>query len=53
MPWTPVLVFAASAVLSSYFTAGLAQKMNPRSLQKGFAILISIVASYMLISKLF
>lgn len=53
MPWTPVLVFAASAVLSSYFTAGLAQKMNPRSLQKGFAILISIVASYMLISRLF
>ena len=51
MPWEPVLVFALSAVLASFFTARFAQKFQLKQLQRGFAILIVVVALYMLITR--
>ena len=51
MPWAPVLAFAFTAVLASFFTARFAQKFQPRELQRGFAILIVFVALYMLITR--
>ena len=51
MPWAPVLTFAGSAVLASFFTARFAQRFNPRQLQRGFAILIVVVAIYMLVTR--
>ena len=51
MPWGPVLTFAGSAVLASFVTARFAQKFNARQLQRGFAILITIVAVYMLATR--
>jgi hypothetical protein len=53
MPWAPVLAFASSAVLASFFTARFAQKFQPKQLQRGFATLIVIVAFYMLITRFF
>lgn len=51
MPWGPVLTFAGSAVLASFVTARFAQRFNARQLQRGFAILIVIVAIYMLVTR--
>lgn len=51
MPWGPVLTFAGSAVLASFVTARFAHRFNARQLQRGFAILITVVAIYMLVTR--
>ena len=51
MPWAPVLTFALSAVLASFFTARFAQTFKPKQIQRGFAILVLVVAFYMLITR--
>lgn len=51
MPWPPVLTFAGSAVLASFVTARFATRFNARQLQRGFAILIVVVAVYMLVTR--
>lgn len=52
MPWAAVLTFAGSAVLASFATARFATQFNAKQLQRGFAILITFVAIYMLITRL-
>jgi uncharacterized membrane protein YfcA len=51
MPWLPVLTFASSAVVASFVTARFSQKFKPEFLQKGFALLITVVATYMLLTR--
>lgn len=51
MPWAPVLTFASSAVLASFVTARFATRFNARQLQRSFAIVIVIVAIYMLVTR--
>lgn len=51
MPWLPVLTFASSAVIASFITARFSQKFRADHLQKGFALLITVVATYMLLTR--
>ena len=51
VPWAPVLTFAGSAVLASVFTSRFVQRFNPRHLQRGFSVLITVVATYMLVTN--
>jgi len=51
MPWVPVLTFAGSAVLASFVAARFATRLNARQLQRGFALLIVVVAFYMLVTR--
>lgn len=53
IPITPVFAFTVAAVISSFLAAPLASKLNARTLQRSFAIFVSVVASTILLSRIF
>ena len=51
VPWNSVLVFTAAAVLASFVTTPLATKLPSKALQKSFAVLVVVVAIFMVITQ--
>jgi len=51
VPWKSVLAFTAAAVIASFLTTPLATKLPSKTLQKSFAILVVIVAVFMVITQ--
>ncbi len=51
VPIAPIAAFTLAAIVSSFLAAPLAQKLNPRTLQKAFAIFVSLTATFILVSK--
>lgn len=52
VPVAPISAFTLAAIVSSFLAAPLAQKQNARTLQKAFAIFVTLTASAILVSKI-
>ena len=50
VPWSSILVFTTAAVLASFATAPLANKLPAKDLQRAFSVMVSVVAMYMVIT---
>jgi len=51
IPVGPIAAFTLAAIASSFLAAPLAGKLNARTLQKGFAIFVSIAAAFILVVR--
>ncbi|MDP1712339.1 MAG: sulfite exporter TauE/SafE family protein [Candidatus Nanopelagicaceae bacterium] len=51
VPWKSIAVFTAMAVIASFVTTPLATHLPTKTLQKSFAILVVIVAIFMIITQ--
>lgn len=51
VPVGPIAAFTVAAIIASYLAAPLAGKLNARILQKGFAVFVTIAATFILISR--
>jgi len=53
VPVLPIAAFTLAAIVSSFLAAPIAGKLNARTLQKGFAIFVTIAATLILASRNF
>jgi uncharacterized membrane protein YfcA len=51
VPVAPISAFTLAAIVSSFLAAPLAQNLNARTLQKSFAIFVTLTATFILASK--
>lgn len=51
VPAAPIAAFTLAAIIASFLAAPLAGKLNARTLQKGFAVFVTIAATFILISQ--
>ena len=51
VPVAPIAAFTLAAIIASFLAAPIAGKLNARTLQKGFAVFVSIAATFILISR--
>jgi uncharacterized protein len=51
IPVGPIAAFTLAAIVSSFLAAPFAGKLNARTLQKGFAIFVSIAAAFILVVR--
>ena len=51
VPWGSILVFTGAAVIASFITTPLATKLPSKALQKSFAVLVVVVALFMVITQ--
>jgi uncharacterized membrane protein YfcA len=51
VPVAPIAAFTLAAIIASFLAAPIAGKLNPRTLQKGFAIFVTFAATFILISQ--
>lgn len=51
IPAAPIAAFTFAAIIASYLAAPVAGKLNARTLQKGFAVFVTITATLILISR--
>ena len=51
IPVGPIAAFTLAAIASSFLVAPFAGKLNARTLQKGFAIFVSIAAAFILVIR--
>ena len=51
VPWSSILTFTAAAVVASFVTTPLANKLPAKDLQRAFSVLVSVVAIYMVITQ--
>jgi hypothetical protein len=51
IPVGPIAAFTLAAIVSSFLAAPFAGKLNARTLQKGFAIFVSIAALFILVVR--
>lgn len=51
VPVAPIVAFTMAAIVSSFLAAPIAGKLNARTLQKGFAIFVTIAATFILASR--
>lgn len=51
VPVAPIAAFTLAAIIASYLAAPIAGKLNARTLQKGFAVFVTIAATFILISR--
>jgi len=51
VPVGPVFAFTLAAIASSFLAAPIAGKLNARTLQKGFAIFVTLAAAAILASR--
>ena len=51
VPVAPITAFTLAAIIASFLAAPIAGKLNARTLQKGFAVFVTIAATFILISQ--
>lgn len=51
IPVGPIAAFTLAAIVSSFLAAPLAGRLDARTLQKGFAVFVTIAATFILISR--
>jgi uncharacterized membrane protein YfcA len=51
VPVAPIAAFTLAAIIASFLAAPIAGKLNARTLQKGFAVFVTIAATFILISQ--
>ena len=51
VPVVPIAAFTLAAIIASFLAAPIAGKLNARTLQKGFAVFVTIAATFILISQ--
>lgn len=51
VPVAPIAAFTLAAIIASFLAAPIAGKLNARTLQKGFAVFVTIAATFILISR--
>lgn len=51
VPWSSILTFTGAAVIASFVTTPLANKLPAKDLQRGFSILVSLIAIYMVFTS--
>lgn len=50
-PFAPIATFTLAAIIASFLAAPIAGKLNAKALQKGFAVFVTIAATFTLISR--
>lgn len=51
VPWASILVFTGAAVIASFVTTPLANKLPAKDLQRAFSVLVSVVAIFMVVTQ--
>ena len=51
VPVAPIAAFTLAAIIASFLAAPIAGKLNARTLQKGFALFVTVAATFILISQ--